>query len=277
MPAQSALGAAGTVVPTPPLDHLSWSSISSYRSCPRRFAYAYIEHAPAERRSAALPFGSAVHRAIELLHQARLEGAKLPGLTDLTAAYENSWQKETAEGPELAFGKAEDPKTLNALAERMLAAYRQHVAESVTAGQLLAIEHSERFNIVAEAPPLEARLDRVELDGDVLLVTDTKTSKNRWNDTKIRESQPQVVLYGFGLIGMRNAMGAKRIRARFEVLTKGKKPTIQVIEPEITRDDALRVRELVGETWRAITAGVFPRRESYSCDQCPFRVRCLGR
>lgn len=269
--------AAGTIVPTPPLDHLSWSSISSYRSCPRRFAFSYIEHAPAERRSAALPFGSSVHRAIERLHQARLEGAPVPTAAELNQTYAAAWREETTDGAELAFGKGEDIGVLRSKAERMLAAYRLHLTESAADTQILALEHAERVQLLPDAPPLETRVDRVELVGDTLVVVDTKTSKSKWNDAKVRENQPQVVLYAFALVPMRDAVGAKRIATRYEIITKGKCPTVQIIEPEITRDDALRVRELVGETWRAIRAGVFPRRESYTCDQCPFRTRCLGR
>lgn len=277
MPIPPEIRAAGTVVATPLMDHLSWSSISSYRACPRRFSYAYIEHAPAERRSAALPFGGAVHCAVERIHQARMEGAALPSARDLTGIYAEKWTKETAEGPELSFNKTDDSKSLHATADRMLAAYRQYLVEAGDAVQVLAIEHAERIQLLPDVPPLEARVDRIELAGDTLVVVDTKTSKSKWNDSKVRENQPQVVLYGYALVRMRDAVGAKRIATRYEIITKGKRPAVQVIDPEITRDDALRVRELVGETWRAIKAEVFPRRESYSCETCPYRVRCLGR
>ena len=63
--------------PAPPcrsaatLDHLSWSSVKTYATCPRRFAFRYIEQASEEFTAASLAFGSAFHAAVDSIHQAR--------------------------------------------------------------------------------------------------------------------------------------------------------------------------------------------------------------
>mgnify|MGYP000019066450 CR=1 FL=1 len=120
------------------------------------------------------------------------------------------------------------------------------------------------------------RLDLLELDGSDLIVTDLKTSRSKWNDEKVRESLGQLVLYANGLVPLLKELGAKRIVPRFLVVTKAKKPVVQVLEPHATQEDVVRLKEQVADTWSAIKAGVFVPRESWMCAQCPYKKRCLG-
>lgn len=109
-----------------------------------------------------------------------------------------------------------------------------------------------------------------------VIVSDVKTSRSRWNETTIRENLPQLILYANGLLPLVKELGAKRIVPRFVVVTKAKKPVVQVIEPKATQDDVARLKDQVSATWSAIQAGIFVKRESWACMQCPFQKRCLG-
>lgn len=131
--------------------------------------------------------------------------------------------------------------------------------------------------LLPETPPLEARLDVLELDGNDLLVTEIKTSKSRWNDQKVAEALPQLVVYAHALMPLLREIGAKRIRPRFVVVSKAKSPVVQVLEPKATQADVRRLREQAGEVWKGIRAGVFPAREGWWCTACPFRTACQGR
>ncbi|MBI3832496.1 MAG: PD-(D/E)XK nuclease family protein [Planctomycetes bacterium] len=271
----SSLTAAGVQ-----LDHISWSGVSSYLQCPKKFHYRYLDTAPEERKSAALIFGGAFHRAAESALQARLEGRPLPDLADLLAEYNRHWWEEATLTEEIVYAKGDDASSLSELAERMLVAFVAHLEdEARTAPQrrILALEHEERFQLLPDAPPLEARLDVLELDGADLLVSELKTSKSRWNDQKVAESLPQLVVYAHALMPMLREIGAKRIRPRFVVVTKAKKPVVQVLEPRASQQDVVRLREQVTEVWKGIKAGVFPERQGWWCASCPFRTSCLGK
>lgn len=267
--------AAGTC-----LDHLSWSGITTYTQCPKRFNYRYLEAASEERKSAALIFGGAFHRAAEEALQARLEGRELPDLNELLATYTGHWKEEAGQAPEVVYAKGDDEVTLGALAERMLAAFVEHVRKEAQAEpqrRILALEHADRFRLLPETPPLEARLDVLELDGEDLLVTEIKTSKSRWNEQKVAEALPQLVVYAHALMPLFREIGAKRIRPRFLIVTKAKSPVVQALEPQADQRDVLRLREQLGEVWKGIQAKVFPAREGWWCTACPFRVACQGR
>jgi CRISPR/Cas system-associated exonuclease Cas4 (RecB family) len=261
-------------LPAPPrLDHLSWSGISLYRTCAKRFRLHYVEKAEEERVSSSLPFGSGIHRAVELAAEARLLGRALPSVEEMLSAYESAWQDAKARGVGFQHSEGEDEGSLRELASRMLAAYRAFAANE--RGKVVAIEHEERLAIAGV--PVEARLDLVELrDDGALVVTDVKSSRCRWGETKVRENLPQLVIYAHAALPMMLELGAKRIAPRFVVITKSKNPVVQVIEPEATRDDVRRLRELLCATWSAVAKEAFPPREGWQCAACPFRERCRG-
>ncbi len=260
-------------------DHLSWSGIQCYSQCPRKYSYRYIEQAPVEFTPAALAFGGAFHRAAERLHQARIESAPVPDLDALLLGYDEAWNEEIARAPEVQHAKGEDATSLREMARRMLAAYRQHVLDTAaqSAGtQIIAIEHAHRFTLLPDVPPVEMRLDLLEVLGPDLIVTDLKTARSRWNDEKAREHLAQLVLYSYGLMPLLRELGASRIIPRFLVITKAKKSTIQVLEPKASQEDVDRLKRMVTETWDAILKEVFVQREGWGCAQCQYRRRCLG-
>ena len=130
---------------------------------------------------------------------------------------------------------------------------------------------------MADVPPIESRIDLLELHGTDLVVSDLKSSRSRWNDAKVQESIPQLVLYATGLLPLMRELGATRIVTKFVVVTKAKKPVVQVLQPQASQDDVVRLKQTITETWSAIQTGLFVKRESWACAQCPYKGRCLGR
>jgi CRISPR/Cas system-associated exonuclease Cas4 (RecB family) len=258
------------------LDHLSWSSIQTYRTCPRKFFYKYVARAPEESVAAALLHGGAIHRAVERAHEARMQGLPMPGVEELLCAYDEGWGDGVHGRKAIQYAKGEDAATLRELAGRMLSAYREHLA-SEAAAETIGIEHAARFRLLSDAPPVEARLDLVELRGADLVVTDLKTSRSRWTDDKAREQLPQLVFYAYAAAPILRDLGAARLVLRFVVVTKGKAPVVQVVAPKASSDDASRAKQLLADCWQTMrSSSAFVRHEGWQCKQCPFRVRCLG-
>ena len=59
-------------------DYISWSSISTFRSCPLKYWFRYVAGLPEESVSSALVFGTGIHAAIEDLYRAELAGEANP-------------------------------------------------------------------------------------------------------------------------------------------------------------------------------------------------------
>jgi hypothetical protein len=263
-----------TELPRRKILHLSYSSLNEYRTCQRRFFYHKIACVPEERRSASLIFGGAIHRAAEILHEARIEGRNLPKIRSLMSVFDAAWKDEVASGPAVVFPKADSADSLHQAARRMLAVVREHYLTQP--GEIIAIEHEATVPLVAGTVPLKARIDLMTVENDCLVVDDLKTSKARYSPAKIQESLPQLIVYSVAVAGMVRELGLKRIRPRFTVLTKAVTPIVQVLEPKATQADVDRLKELVIQTWDGINKEVFPRREGWQCGQCPFAKRCLG-
>ncbi len=242
------------------MDHISFSSIKTYQTCPRKFAYHYLENVPEEFKPSSLAFGSAFHIAVEKVQEARMQGLGVPALDEILNAFDTAWSNETL-GAEIQFCKEEDAQSLRELAQRMLSAYSEYAALESTLpepAQIISIEHSNRFRLLADVPPIESRIDLLELQGSTdLIVSDLKSSRSRWNDTKVLEAIPQLVLYATGLLPLMRELDATRIVTKFVVVTKAKKPVVQVLQPQASQDDVVRLKQTITETWSAINAGIF--------------------
>ncbi len=59
-------------------DYVSWSAISTFRTCPLKYRFRYIDGLPEESVSSALVFGSGIHSSIESHYQAILSGEEQP-------------------------------------------------------------------------------------------------------------------------------------------------------------------------------------------------------
>jgi putative RecB family exonuclease len=261
------------------LDHLSFSGIKTYQTCPKKFQYKYIDQVPEEFKASSLAFGSALHTTIEKVQESRLQGLDIPTVEQLVAIYDNAWSTET-QGHDVQFCKEEDVQSLHDLAQRMLDAYLTYASLEATLpeqAQIISIEHSNRFRLLADVPPIESRIDLLELQGTDLVVSDLKSSRSKWSELKIQEAIPQLVLYATGLLPLMKELGAKRIVTKFIVVTKAKKPVVQVLQPQCSQEDVVRLKQSVSETWTAIQTGLFVKHEGWQCSQCPFKGRCLGR
>lgn len=259
------------------LTHLSFSAISEYRTCPKRYYYRRVLRAPEEKSSATLAQGSAVHRAVEFLHRSRLAGMPMPSVDRLLSTYDAGWKEHVLGAVPMIYPKQQDAKSMRSLAGAMLSAYRTFAQTDKS--RILGIEQDISHRCKSPNLPLLARADLMAIEGSDLIVSDLKTSKCRWSETKTRESMPQLALYSVGARRIASELGLRKVRGRFVVLTKGKQPVVQVIEPNIRPADVQRLEDLIYETAAAVRAEVFPRREGWQCAPCycPFTERCLGK
>ena len=233
-------------------DYISWSAISTFRTCPLKYRFRYVDGLPEESVSAALVFGSGIHSAVEQHYQAILSGDPKPELDALLFAYRSAWLPHDPDA--IQFGSTETRASLDALASKMLTAFINSPAASVQ-GRVLGVEEEIRGMLVEGVPDLYGRVDLLTEDSDSLVVTDIKTSRGKWSAEQVEDSGEQLLLYSH--LASEISPG-KRITTRFLVLTKTKEPVVEEHVREVSPVAVKRTLAGVERVWRAIEAVTCP-------------------
>jgi len=250
-------------------DYISWSALSTFRTCPLKYKFRYIDGLPEESVSSALVFGTGIHTAVEQHYQAQLAGDPKPDLDALLFAYRSAWLPHDPDA--IQFGSTETRASLDALAARMLTAFLASDQARVS-GRVLGVEESVRGLLVEGVPDLYGRVDLLTEDADRLVVTDIKTSRGKWSQEQVEDSGEQLLLYSH--LASEISPG-KKIATRFLVLTKAKEPVIEEHVREVEPAAVKRTLAGVERVWRAIESGVFyPAPSAMSCASCGYRSAC---
>jgi len=242
--------------------HLSHSQVSEFIRCPRRYHLHRRLHLQPGFSPSGLLFGSAIHEALSLYHQMRLEGGEA-GISLLMRAFDRRWADESFP---VKFKPGESRKSLRTKARRMLEFYLRN---SATAAEVIAVEEPFQITLCEEIPPVIGRVDLIErASGGELVLTDFKTAASR------REPDPgQLVLYREAL-RLLDYPGNGSMSVRYEVLLKGREPDIIVFEPTITDDDVSRLRSLYQDVWEDIRHGCSFPKTGWWCSDCQWRKHC---
>jgi putative RecB family exonuclease len=250
-------------------DYISWSAISTFRSCPLKYFFRYVAGMPEESVSSALVFGTGIHAAIESFYRAELAGEAKPDVDQLMFAYRSAWLPYDPET--VQFGSSETRASLDALATKMLTAFLKSPAVSVR-GRVLGVEEEIRGLLVEGVPDLYGRIDLVTEDDGHLVLTDFKTSRGKWSPEQAEDASEQLLLYS-KLAG--ELAPGKQLVTRFLVLTKTKEPVIEEHVREVESAAVKRTLARVERVWRAISAGNFyPAPSTVACLSCGYRAAC---
>ena len=250
-------------------DYLSWSAISTFRTCPLRFYFRYMAGLEEESVSSALILGSGVHAAIEQHYRSLLAGEAMPDLESLMTAYRSVWLLHNPE--KVAFGSSETRESLDALAAKMLTTFQASPVATVR-GRVLGVEEEIRGALTYGMPDLYGRVDLLTEEEDRLVISDMKTSRSRWNADQAEEAAEQLILYS-RLVS--ELAPGKKIVTRLVIVTKTKEPVIEEHVAEVRPEKVDRTLASAKRVWQAIQTGVFyPAPSAMACAGCPFRQAC---
>jgi len=243
------------------IDHLSYSSISTYLACSKYWEFKYIQKIPLPT-AVALVFGSAFHGAIEKAILAKTKPAN---------QWDSAWKEQMEERKEIAWG-FDTPESIYNEGLRMLS---DKAIEGVITG--LTASYIER-EIVLRVPgvpiPITGKIDIIGMDG---IPGDFKTSAKSWSENKAQdELQPLFYLAALSQIGEPVARG----RFRHYVFCKTKVPKVQVLEHEHDLKEMFFLFSMIQNIWKGISAGVFienPTNWKCSAQYCEYWNICRGK
>jgi hypothetical protein len=226
------------------LDHLSYSSISSYLLCGEAWRRQYVVKEPAPV-SDSLVLGSAFHGAVE---------AYLKGAPDLEAAFGQSWAQQLERDQEICWENGLPDETL-ATGYRMVKAKPIHkMLDDIKANfdpEHGLIERRVELHVPGVPVPIIGYIDVITRDG---VPGDFKTASRMWADGKAdEEMQPLFYLAALNQEGIL----VPDWTFRHYVVSKGQHPDAKVFEVKRKPSEVFGLFEIIKAAWQGIKAGVY--------------------
>lgn len=235
--------------------HLSYSRLSRFETCPLSYRLHYIEKKQAEP-GLPLRFGKTIHAVLERLIKEVVDDERTGPLSEERAIelYREAWGAERLTG-------------MDVFAEG-LAILRRFIAEQgvVDHRDVLAIEKEFRLPV----GPLEVLgfIDRVDwIDDETVEVIDYKTNHQLFTRDEV-DTSLQMSLYEVAV--RRLWPWAKKVKLTFWMLRHGVRQETTRTEEQLA--DALAYVETLGR--QTETATEYPARLNTNCSYCDHRKQC---
>lgn len=254
------------------LDHLSYSSIQTFLNCGENWRRKYLLKEPTPT-TPALIFGSAIHSTIEGCLEVRSNG----GHVELDKLWIEMWRSKLESTERIDWG-IETPEEHyqeglrllgNPDLQRMINGIRPKVDDHGA-----YIERKIELCVPGVPIPIIGYIDIMTNDG---VPGDFKTSSRAWDLGKAQEElQPVFYLAALNQAGHT----VPGLRFRHYVITKAKKPQVQVLEHQRTWQDIFWLFGLIQQVWRAIQSESFVYGpHSWLCNPkyCNFWSTCRGK
>jgi PD-(D/E)XK nuclease superfamily len=250
------------------IEHLSYSSISSYLMCGANWQFKYIQNIKTPT-SPELVFGSAFHGTVEAYVGNNHQGV----LTDL---WRENWAKQI-EGQNVDWG-TDTPENFSNEGMRMLS--HPEIIKGILAikaqkgDQGAKIEQKVELHVPGVPIPIIGYIDIITEDR---IPGDLKTSGKSWSpDKALFETQPLFYLAAL------NQAGIQKPGWRFKhyIFVKTKTPQFQVLEHTHNAGQLMWLFKMIKHVWDGIEAGIFPENpSSWKCspNYCEYWPICRGK
>jgi putative RecB family exonuclease len=248
-------------------EHLSVSQIALYRTCSLKYRFQYLDQLPRGSRPAGLVLGSAVHKALEWLHQRRQAGLPVP-LDTLLRVFEADWHAQCLDA-DIRVPPYTSPMQLVAQGKQVLTAYARTPARPVQ-----AVEWPFEVPLVDPATgdtldvPLRGLIDLIEAPD---VPVEFKTTQKRWPTTDLPDNL-QLTAYSYAY---ERLVGRAPTELRLVTLVRTRIPAIETYRTTRGPRDYQSLFALAREVRRGIRAGFFlPNRGCWLCRDCEYDQPC---
>ncbi|RMG49032.1 MAG: PD-(D/E)XK nuclease family protein [Acidobacteria bacterium] len=240
----------------------SYSRLSTFRQCPRRYAFRYLEGVPEAFRTVESVLGSAVHAALRWLYERRDAGER-PGVSGLVAEFDRRFDAEL--GPSVKVVRAgESVEDHRRRGRQLLERFHR---DRFVADTTSTVSLESRFDIVLGGRfGFTGFIDRVAREPDgTLHVIDYKTTGR---PRRSLDPDEALQLHAYGLACRRRHGGP--IRVSFHYLEDGSGIGESFGDGVAARAE----RTLVSRIEEVVQARSFPPRPTQLCAWCGYRDRC---
>ncbi len=259
--------------------HVSYNQIFTYLTCSLKYKFQYVEACPMERVSIALPFGSAIHSAVERYYRGVKNTGNAESFEIIQEVFEDSLNTELEKRDVPIFYKKETPNKKSAIE---------------TGKSLLKVFYEgidlTGFDIVAIEVPLMARLytddkqpTELILTGIIdlllkdskgkLIAVDHKTAKQPYTQDTV-DDDLQMTSYAYLLASAKYVFPTADVHCRFDVMRKLKTPKFEQYYTIRTAGHRKRFAKVANAVLAGIDAGIFIPQPSWMCSDCSYADAC---
>lgn len=255
------------------LRRFSPSSLETYRSCPLKFKYSYLDRLKRKPPTVEAVLGTAVHRALEEVYLARVRGRVL-GLAEATLVFEKDWARSFAS--EVRFVAGGTAPEFHQVGLDCLRGYWNDNAP-FDADRTVGVERHVGFELPVSDPAgqdtavVHGYIDRLSISRDgVFEIHDYKTSRSL-PPVADKEADWQLAIYDSAIRRLWPTLGEVRLVWHF--LRHGQKIVV-TRRPEQQASLEREVHDLILRIWGDQASGRFQYKDGPLCDWCDFKDDC---
>ena len=254
-------------------EHTSYSQISTYRECPRKWAFRYVYRLERERLAQAMVFGGAIHRTLARIYAKKMLSNQPMTLEEVSDHFVDDWD-QAIDDAEIAIDYGlTDRDSLQAKGLGMLAEF----AKLPMGLEVVGVEKEFRADLFDPVTgelmdkQLLGYIDALVMVGGDLVVHEHKTGSRKWQQGRI-DHDLQASVYQW-------ATNAKRVT--FNVLMKTKEPRVDCYQTTRSKEQLDEALLVMVNALKQQQAGFFEARRvgeyGWHCGRCEFAQQCASR
>jgi len=259
--------------------HISHSQIFTYLNCSLKYRFQYVEHKPSERISIALPFGSAIHSAIEMYYRTLKNKGRAETLDAICERFEDclSLDLDHSDIPVIYKKEAPDKDSVIKMGKAILKAFYDSV--DLVSMEIVDVELPLSATLYTdEGQPTDFKLigviDLLLMDENrELIVVDNKTAAKPMAQSTADDDN-QMTAYSYLLASNKFVFPTAPVKCRFDLLRKLKKPKVEYVYTSRTAADRKRFAKISNAVLAGIDAQIFMPARSWMCGDCAHSKSC---
>jgi len=259
--------------------HISHSQIFCYLACSLKYKFQYVEQRPKERISLALPFGKAIHSALERYYRSLMDDVTIVSLDLMETLFEEglAMELDTSEVPILYKNEAPDTDSAINMGKGLLKTFYENI--DLAGMEIVDVElplsaplytpSGEKTDIT-----LVGFIDLLMRDaGGNLLVVDNKTSKQKKSQDTV-DDDLQMSAYSYLLAANGYVFPRAEVNCRFDVLRKLKTPKLEHYFTSRTAENRRRFAKIANRVLAGIEQRIFIPVKGWLCSDCFYADAC---
>jgi len=259
--------------------HISHSQIFCYLACSLKYQFQYVEQRQKERISLALPFGKAIHLALERYYRSLKDDRTIVSLDLMETLFEESLTLEldNSEIPVMFKAEASDTASAIQMGKGLLKTFYDNI--DLVGMEIIDVElplSAPLYTDTGEKTDitLVGFIDLLlrDVEGN-LLVVDNKTSKQKKSQDAV-DTDLQMTAYSYLLAANGYVFPRAEVNCRFDVLRKLKTPKLEQYFTSRTAETRRRFAKIANSVLAGIEQRIFIPVKGWLCADCSYADAC---